>query len=185
MEHFNGQIQIWRLNNKTDSPLCPGDFSHINSFRYPFDHLSFVGHSFPWKRSDFEALIAFINSHDIFINCQGLVITTTFPRETSSSHSPNMDRIVRFWSHDVLNLGLYGLPILPVPFREVRYIKVGGSALVENPKETELVASLAACAEERDREKAEKQDLAIKVSRLEATISNLKSKNYLFNQKNI
>ncbi|XP_026437360.1 uncharacterized protein LOC113335537 [Papaver somniferum] len=143
------------------------------------------GHSFPWKMSDFESLIAFINSHDIFINCQGLVITTTFPRETTSSHRPNMNRIVRFWSHDVLNLGLYGLPVLPVPFREVRYMKIGGSALVENPKENELAASLAACTEERDREKAEKQALATKVSRLEATISNLKSKNYLFNQKNM
>ncbi|KAI3867594.1 hypothetical protein MKW98_005971 [Papaver atlanticum] len=166
MEHFRGEIITWRLYNQiTAPPLSPFDFILETKVTNLTDPLPFVGNLFTWKSSDFVAFIAYLNSHDIFVNCQGLVITTTFPRETTSGNAPNMQRIVRFKSHEVLNMALYGLPVMTIPFREVQYLDGGGPSPVENtPKENELAATLGATIKERDQEKAEKLALAETVS---------------------
>ncbi|KAI3975586.1 hypothetical protein MKX01_010504 [Papaver californicum] len=89
-------------------------------------------------------------------------------------------------SLEVLDLSRYGLPPPSVPYRDVQYLGGRGPALVEyNPKEKELEAKLEASSNERDREKAERQSLEKRVSQLEAMISTLRSKNYLFNHKAI
>ncbi|KAI3961307.1 hypothetical protein MKX01_007021 [Papaver californicum] len=174
-----GDICYWRLQKTYGSPLVSSDFAHETPVE---DHLALVNFSFDWKKSDYEAFVAFICRHDLLVNCQGLACPITYPRE---NNTPNMYKGVYFWSHEIVDLTRYGLPVPSVPFREVRYMG-GRSAPVEpSPKENELAAQLAPCIEERDQEKAKNETLEKRISRLEDTNSNLRSRNYLFDQKNI
>ncbi|KAI3980312.1 hypothetical protein MKX01_001383 [Papaver californicum] len=182
MDYLSGHVRLWRLKKTFGSPLKSSDFSYETESE---DYLTLVGDDFPWKKNDFEAFASLIYRNDLLVNCQGVVLPITYPRDRDNNDKPDQGRAVYFWSHEVVNMSRYGLPIPSVPFREVKYIGGGIAPVDLSPKENELALNLAACIEERDREKAEKQALAIKVARLEATISNLKSKNYLFNQKNM
>ncbi|KAI3986118.1 hypothetical protein MKX01_036427 [Papaver californicum] len=185
MDYFDHVIRLWRLPENYTFPL--DSWSCIrDSGGDVTDYLSLVGHSFRWRKSDFDALADFIYRYDCFVNCQGLVLPLNFPRDKTNYNQPNLNRPTRFMSLEVLDLSRYGLPPPSVPFRDVQYLQGRESAIVEyNPKEKELVTKLEATKIERDREKAEKQALEIEVRQLKAMISTLKSKNYLFNQKAI
>ncbi|KAI3880246.1 hypothetical protein MKX03_015225 [Papaver bracteatum] len=184
MDYFDHVIRLWRLPEKYTFPLdslrcIPDSGGDVT------DYLSLVGYSFEWKKSDFEAFANFIYRYDCIVNCQGLVLPITFPRDRTNYNNPNLNRPIRFMSFQVLNLTRYGLPAPSIPFRDVQYLEGGPSPVEHSPKEKELATKLEASNNERDREKAEKQALEIEVRQLKAMISGLKSKNYLFNQKAI
>ncbi|KAI3975585.1 hypothetical protein MKX01_010503 [Papaver californicum] len=158
MEFYDSEIRVWRLRKKSGSPIEQSKFTRESNVT---DYLALVENSFQWKKSDFDALADFLYKNDILVNCQGLVLTLTFPRDRAAKNHPDMSRAVRFWSHDVVNLACYGLPVSSIPFREVQYIHQGGCAPVQpSPKETELAAKLGA--------------LEKRCSDLEATNSTLK-----------
>lgn len=185
MDYFDSAIRLYRLPEKYTFPLDSGRCIP-DSGGDVTDYLSLVGYSFQWKKSDFDAFADFIYKYDCLVNCQGLMLPLTFPRDRTNYNHPNLNRPIRFMSFQVLNLTRYGLPAPSIPFRDVQYLEGGGPAPVEySPKEKELATKLEASKKERDREKAEKQALEIEVRQLKAMISGLKSKNYLFNQKAI
>ncbi|XP_026429405.1 uncharacterized protein LOC113325414 [Papaver somniferum] len=78
--------------------------------------------------------------NDKFVNCQGLVIDWFQINHSTFTYS---------WSHELLNLPSYGI-----------------HALI-SPRENESAAQLAACINERDRERAEKQALEKRLSDLQ------------------
>ncbi|KAI3986120.1 hypothetical protein MKX01_036429 [Papaver californicum] len=181
VEYYDSVIRLWRLPPNYSFPQ--GRYVHTHDSDVD-DYLSLVDQSFQWKKSDFDAFADFIYKYDLLVNCQGLVLPLTFPRDRTNNNHPNMHRATRFMSLEVLDLSRYGLPPPSVPYRDVQYLGGRGPAAVEyNPKEKELATKLEESNKERDREKAEKQALEIEVCQLKAMVSTLKSKNYLFNHK--
>ncbi|KAI3836581.1 hypothetical protein MKW92_043271, partial [Papaver armeniacum] len=122
MDYLSGHVRLWRLKKTFGSPLRSSDFSYETEFE---DYLTLVGHAFPWKKSDFEAFASFIYRNDLLVNCQGLVLPITYPRDRDNNDRPDQGKAVYFWSHEVVNMPRYGLPVTLVPFREVKYIGGG------------------------------------------------------------
>ncbi|KAI3880241.1 hypothetical protein MKX03_015220, partial [Papaver bracteatum] len=167
-----GETRLWRLQRNYRTPITKNDFIFVSNVA---NHHSLIegDNSFSWNKTDFDSLAAFLYRHYIAVNCQGLVLTITFPGNRSSRAYPDRSRIVYFLSHDVLNLPRYGLPVPTVPFRVVRYLEDGRPAPVESsPAENELAAKLVACVSEQDGGKAGKQALERRVFNLEARSCN-------------
>ncbi|KAI3975583.1 hypothetical protein MKX01_010501 [Papaver californicum] len=165
IDHYAGQIRLWRLEKNYSSPIGLKDFTFLANIT---DHLSLVDNSFPWKKSDYDALAEFLYEHDISVNCQGLVVSISVPRDRDGSGNSDYNRTTYFWSHDVLNLSHYGLPAPLVPYREVRYL--GGdeyAPVAFSPKEREN-------EDEVQREKAFKKGVEKIVASLEDDIARLK-----------
>ncbi|KAI3902042.1 hypothetical protein MKW98_013716 [Papaver atlanticum] len=121
-----GEPRLWRLTKKSGTPFAAGDFTFIGNVSHA-NYLSLVDHSFAWKKSDYNAFADFIYRNDLVVNCQGLVITVAFPRDRNNGYRPDGNRPTYFWSHEVLNMPKYGLPVPSIPSRPVRYI--GGGEL--------------------------------------------------------
>lgn len=150
-EYLTGEIGLWKLNEPHSDPIVSnngvvGEFTSLGNFK---DYLSLVDHSFQWKKSDFDALAAFVYKYDCLVNFYGELLPITFPRDRFNNYLPQMSKPVRFEARQVLNMPSYGLLISSIPYREVTYIG-GGTAPVEpSPKEKKLAADLAECEEER------------------------------------
>ncbi|KAI3955727.1 hypothetical protein MKW98_006087 [Papaver atlanticum] len=171
LEFYDSEIRIWRLRRKSGSPIEQSEFTRESNIT---NYLSLVDSSFQWKKSDFDALSDILYKNDILVNCQGLVLTITFPRGRPANNHPDMSHAIRFWSLDVVNLSRYGLPAPTIPFREAQYIEGGCAPVQPSPKENELAAKLRAITHERYREKAQKHALDEKVLELEAMSSTFK-----------
>ncbi|KAI3925293.1 hypothetical protein MKX01_035410 [Papaver californicum] len=170
VEFYDGEICIWRLRRKFGSPIEQCEFTRESNVT---NYLSLVENSFQWKKSDFDALADLLYKNDILVNCQGLVLTLTFPRDSTANNQPDMSRAIRFWSHDVVNLACYGLPVSSIPFREVQYIEGGYAPVQPSPKENELAAKLCAITDDWDALEAEKQALQRRVCEMGAKIATL------------
>ncbi|KAI3933212.1 hypothetical protein MKW92_010610 [Papaver armeniacum] len=162
LENDNGTMKIYRVRENFSSPIAHGDFTDVKVIA---NYLSLVDHSFSWKRSDFDAFAAFLDKYDIIVNCQGVVLTLTFPRDRALN-KPIISRSTRLWSHDVVDLRRYGLHVPTVPFRVVRYLEGGPAPVEPSPKENEFAAKLAACIKERDQERSQRKALEKSVSEL-------------------
>ncbi|KAI3880245.1 hypothetical protein MKX03_015224 [Papaver bracteatum] len=180
IDHFKVYVRLWRLHKDFGNPLRLGDFTGQGTI---YNHLTLVDNSFPWKKSDYDALVAFLFKYDVSLNCEGHMMTINRPRDMEG----NLEGYTTsyFWTHDVVDLSIFGLPVRSVSHRVVQYVEGGPARLESDSRELELAAQLAVCIEERDREKVKNEALEKRVSELARTVSSLKSKSYLSNHKNI
>lgn len=180
IDHCKGSVRLWRLHKNFGCPLRLGDFTGKGNIR---NYLSLIDNSFPWKKSDYDALVAFLYKYDVSLNCEGLMMIINRPRDMEGNI--NGDSRTYFWTHDVVDLSIFGLPVRSAAVRVVQYVEGGPARMESDPREIELAARLAVCIEERDQEKVKNEALEKRVSELARAVSSLKSKSYLTNHKNI